>query len=202
MISIVSCGIGNISSIANMIKKAGGDSRVVDSPESLLGSKKIVLPGVGSFDHGMAALNSGGWNPLLNRLVLEEKVPVLGICLGMQLMCRSSEEGNLPGLGWIEANVKRLDSKEGKLKIPHMGWNEVKAVKNNSFFLELDNETRFYFVHSYYVECRDSSDVMSVTTYGDDFVSSFSKENIFGVQFHPEKSHKYGLKFIESFLEI
>lgn len=202
-ITIIDYGIGNIGSIANMISKLDFNPIIITDPEKLSQSYKIILPGVGSFDHAMKSLIDNGWVKILNEMVLNNKVPVLGICLGMQLMCKSSEEGVIPGLGWIDAEVKRfLPNAEENLKVPHMGWNTVICKKKTKLFSSNQIEQRFYFVHSYYVSCNDSSDIEGVTSYGNEFVSAFNNEHIHGVQFHPEKSHRFGMNLFNNFLHI
>ncbi|HNX06118.1 MAG TPA: imidazole glycerol phosphate synthase subunit HisH [Bacteroidales bacterium] len=203
MIVIVDYGMGNIGSIVNMIKKAGGESMVSSDPQLIGGAGKIIIPGVGAFDNGMKNLKEKGLIEVLNKKVLEEHVPVLGICLGMQLMAKSSEEGVLPGLGWIDAVCKkfRFDENNRMLRIPHMGWNDVVVKNKEGVFRHMYDEASFYFVHSYYVECSHAEDVAATTGYGFEFTSSLQHQNIFATQFHPEKSHKYGLLLMKNFVE-
>ncbi|WP_044874947.1 imidazole glycerol phosphate synthase subunit HisH [Pseudomonas sp. LFM046] len=203
-ISIIDYGAGNIASVVNMIRHVGGEAEVIDSPDQLTSATKLLLPGVGAFDHGMQCLGNGGWPEKLQGAVMERKVPILGICLGMQLMCLSSEEGTQPGLGWIDARVRRFkfDGNERSLKVPHMGWSSVQ-VEHDDLLVPCDvTERRFYFVHSYYVECADRKDVLLSCTYGKEFVAGFHHENIWGVQFHPEKSHRFGMELFRRFLEV
>ncbi len=199
MIIVIDYGMGNLGSIANMIKKVGYKCIITSDLEEIKKATKLILPGVGSFDNGMKNLENLGMIEVLNQKVLVEKTPILGICLGMQLMTKSSEEGNLLGLGWIEADTKKFVS--DTLKIPHMGWNTIKHQKNSKLFDESENEKRFYFVHSYCVNCNQEVDILTNTNYIQDFVSSFQKENIIGVQYHPEKSHKFGMSLIKNFVE-
>jgi glutamine amidotransferase len=162
------------------------------------------LPGVGAFDNGIRNLETRELKDILKEKVLKEKIPVLGICLGMQLMTRCSEEGILPGLGWVDGETVRFrfDKMSNSLKIPHMGWNTVQVMKENVLCRGVDGKTRYYFVHSYHVVLRNEEDVLAKTHYGYDFASSFQKENIMGVQFHPEKSHKFGMKLLKNFMDI
>lgn len=199
MIVVIDYGMGNLGSIANMIKKVGYKSLISSDLEEIKKATKLILPGVGSFDNGMKNLQERGMVEILNQKVLVEKTPILGICLGMQLMTKSSEEGSLSGLRWIDAQTKRFVS--DTLKIPHMGWNIIKHQKNSQLFDEIEREKRFYFVHSYCVSCNQEADILTNTNYIQDFVSSFEKENIVGVQFHPEKSHKFGMNLIKNFVE-
>ncbi|MER2511533.1 MAG: imidazole glycerol phosphate synthase subunit HisH [Nitrosomonas ureae] len=202
MITIVDYGMGNLGSIVNMLKRVGADVAVASSAAAVSAADKLIIPGVGAFDHGMTGMNDG-WIDVLNEAVLHRGVPVLGICLGMQLLCRSSEEGHLPGLGWIDAHVKRFRmSDEHNLKVPHMGWNTVTIVKPNPLIEVGQDEQRFYFVHSYHVVCSNPEDVLAVTDYGFHFAAAVSHENIFGVQFHPEKSHRFGMDLIKKFVEF
>lgn len=199
MIVVVDYGMGNLGSIANMIKKVGHKCIISSDLEEIKKATKLILPGVGSFDNGMKNLNKLGIIELLNQKILIEKTPILGICLGMQLMTKSSEEGNLSGLGWVDAKTNKFLS--DTLKVPHMGWNIIKHQKRSKLFDEMESEKRFYFVHSYCVSCNDKKDILTNTNYTQDFVSSFEKKNILGVQFHPEKSHKFGMSLIKNFVE-
>ena len=204
MIVIVNYGLGNLGSILNMLRKIGAEAMISSAPREIGDAQKIILPGVGAFDNGMKNLEERGLVPLLTEMVLFRRTPVLGICLGMQLLGESSEEGTLPGLGWIEARALhfRFPEADRTLKIPHMGWNTVEAKKESPLFSGVDAESRFYFVHSYYVDCRCPEDVLTTTWHGLEFTSSLQRGNIFGVQFHPEKSHKFGLKLLKNFVEV
>lgn len=199
MIVIIDYGMGNLGSIANMIKKVGSQCIITSDLEKIKNATKLILPGVGSFDNGMKNLKELGMIEVLNQKILIEKTPILGICLGMQLMTKSSEEGSLPGLEWIDARTEKFVS--DNLKIPHMGWNIIRHQKESKLFDALEDEKRFYFVHSYRVSCNHKEDILTHTNYTQDFVSSFEKENIIGVQFHPEKSHKFGMSLIKNFVE-
>lgn len=201
MISIINYGLGNLGSICNMFKKIGHESQIINHPDELDNATKIILPGVGSYDTGMKNLHEGNWIEPLNKRVLIDKVPTLGICLGMQLMCRSSEEGIIGGLGWIEADTTKFVFENSSLKIPHMGWNECKIKKSSKLIKPSSECPRFYFVHSYYVKVDNSSDILFETQYGFNFTSAFERDNIIGMQFHPEKSHKFGLTILKNFAE-
>ena len=200
---IIDYKVGNIGSIINMIKKAGYKAKLSNNRKEILLAEKLILPGVGAFDEGMIKLNESGLIPILIDKVINQKTPILGICLGMQLLTEKSEEGNLPGLGWISGETKKFKFKEeDNLRVPHMGWNTVHPIKTNSIFRDLEDNPRFYFAHSFYVDCHDSNNVLGITNYGHNFASAIEKENIFGVQFHPEKSHRFGMKLLKKFIEL
>jgi glutamine amidotransferase len=201
MIAIIDYGMGNVGSIGNMFKKIGVDAEITSDLEKIRIAAKIVLPGVGSFDNGMRNLAEGGFIDILTKKVVDGGTPILGICLGMQLMTKRSDEGELGGLGWLDAEtIKfRFDNEAGIHKVPHMGWNTVETVKPSRLFGGMFEHPRFYFVHSYYVTCGNQDDVLARTDYGFEFVSAFESGNVYGVQFHPEKSHKYGIKLLNNF---
>jgi glutamine amidotransferase len=204
MIVIVDYGMGNFGSVRNMLKKLGSDSVITSDVEVIAKADKIVLPGIGHFDKAMSSIASLKLLDVLHRKALEEKVPCIGVCLGMQLMTRGSEEGKSPGLGWVKAETHRFDPARFKkpLRVPQMGWNLAEVAKSSPLF-EDDGleEHRYYFVHSYAIQCEDPSDVLCRTTYGYPFVSAFEHENLIGVQFHPEKSHKFGMSLFRRFIE-
>lgn len=202
MIVIVDYGVGNLGSILNMFKKVGVKACVSGEEEIIRASEKLLLPGVGAFDAGMQSLNNSGLRPVLDDCVLQLKKPVLGICLGMQLMTKRSEEGTLPGLGWIDADVKKIQIEDATMKIPHMGWNIVQIAKPDPLFENLPEYSRFYFVHSYKVMCHNPDDILLYTNYGQQFTSAFRNNNRWGVQFHPEKSHKFGMRLLKNFAEL
>lgn len=203
MIVIIDYGMGNLGSIQNMLKKVNAHATISSDTKVIASADKLILPGVGSFDTAVTNLNRLELIPLLNERVIDGKTPLLGVCLGMQLLTRRSEEGIMPGLGWINAETIRFRFENEKLKIPHMGWNTVEIQKKDDpLFRDLSYEARFYFVHSYYVKCNDPSNVLTTTIYGSDFCSSVVKENIRGVQFHPEKSHKFGMKLLKNFADL
>ena len=203
MIVIIDYGMGNLGSIANMLKKVGVPAVISSDPAVVEKADRLILPGVGAFDAGIKNLATRDLIPLLNFRVLEQKTPILGVCLGMQLLCKRSEEGQLPGLGWLDAEAVRFKfgSNTANLKIPHMGWNSLAVCQPHSLFANLEAENRFYFVHSYHVVCADQSNVLAQTNYGFDFASAVVKDNILGVQFHPEKSHKFGMHLYKNFAE-
>lgn len=183
-----------------MLKKVGcRDVIITSNPDEIAAADKLILPGVGAFDQGMQSLADSGLIPILNKLVLEDKKPVLGICLGAQLMTKSSEEGILPGLGWFDAEVKKFNLEDKKLKIPHMGWNEVHAEKNHLTIDNLEKPARFYFVHSYYMQANNPKDILLTCNYGQPFCAALQHENMTGMQFHPEKSHKFGMSVFTSY---
>ena len=199
MITIVNYDMGNLGSIQNMLKKIGVKSIITSSPDEVLTAEKLLLPGVGNFKRAMENLTNYGLIDVLNQKILVEKTPILGICLGMQLMTSYSEEGECAGLGWIEAQTLRFPSYElTGLKVPHMGWNEV-AFPHPHFLAEGLVDPRFYFVHTYRVKCESLENVLCTTTYGETFHSGIFKDNIMGVQFHPEKSHAFGMRLLENF---
>jgi imidazole glycerol-phosphate synthase subunit HisH len=203
MIVIINYGMGNVGSIQNMIKKFTGDVIITDNKEIIKKASKIILPGVGAFDNGMKELSKLNLIDLLNEKILGEKIPVLGICLGMQLLTERSEEGILDGLKWIKGETVRFKFKNDiRMKVPHMGWNYVKKVRDSSLLENMLEDSRYYFVHSYYVVCENEEDTILKTNYGVNFTSAFQKDNIFGVQFHPEKSHKFGLQLMKNFVEL
>lgn len=205
MITIVDYGMGNLGSIKNMFKYLGVESTIQSDVDKIKNASKILLPGVGSFDTAMEKINRGNLREVLNEKALKEQVPILGICLGMQLLTNGSEEGELNGLGWIDANtVSFKDRVDSRLKIPHMGWNVVRKNQNSELTdgFELFDESRFYFVHSFFVHVEDEKNSILKTEYGVEFDSAIQKDNIFGVQFHPEKSHKFGMKIFENFARI
>jgi len=202
MIVIIDYGLGNLGSIKNMLKKIGSEGTISSEILDIEKADKLILPGVGRFDQGMKNLQGSGLIDALHGKVVKRKTPILGICLGMQLFARKSEEGELKGLGWIDAEAVRFkfNDKESQLKIPHMGWNMVKIYQRNPLFEGMYPEPRFYFVHSYHVACRNEEEVLTQTFYGYEFASAIRKENIYGVQFHPEKSHKFGMKLLYNFI--
>jgi len=203
MITIVNYGVGNLGSMQNMLRKIGVQSRIASSAAELRDSTKIILPGVGSFDAAMTKLMDSEMVPQLNEKVLVERVPTLGVCLGMQMMTAGSEEGVTSGLGWVDARTVRFDQvRDPGLKVPHMGWNEVASAKDSPLIADFPAEARFYFAHSYFVDCTDPQDILLKGLYGThDFVAAFQRGNLMGAQFHPEKSHRFGMWFLKNFVE-
>lgn len=204
MISIVDFGLGNIQAFLNVYKRLNVDARTARSADDLRGATKVILPGVGAFDHAVERLDESGMREVLDDLVLRQRVPVLGVCVGMQILGSSSEEGTRPGLGWIDGRVRHLNalSVDGPLQLPHMGWNDVEAATGNPLFAKLESDARFYFLHSYYFECNRDKDIAATSFYGRSFCCAVSSDNIHGVQFHPEKSHHYGMRLLQNFAEL
>lgn len=202
MISVVDYGIGNVGSVMNMLKHVGAVARLVSTPEEVESSGALILPGVGHFGHAMKVLDDRNLVAPLKRRVLEHGVPILGICLGMQLLGASSEEGEATGLGLIDARFEKITPPGGMgLKVPHMGWNTV-SVKHTNPIMPHKDDARFYFVHSYRAVCRDQSDVIATCTYGEEFCCVYGRDNIYGVQFHPEKSHRFGMELFRRYVEF
>ncbi len=200
MIVIVDYGVGNLLSVQNMLRKAGGEALVSGDVAQILTADKLLLPGVGHFDHGMKMLNASGLREPLDRFALEMRRPVLGICLGAQILGRGSEEGKVPGLGWIDMYCKRLAASPG-LRVPHMGWNRINQRKPSPLLDGMDEGARFYFVHSYYMNCADRTDVLATALHGVEFTCAVQRGNIVGTQFHPEKSLRHGLALMRAFVE-
>jgi glutamine amidotransferase len=202
-ITIVDYGMGNLGSIANMIKKVGGEVIITSVPEEILLGKKLILPGVGAFDNGMKNLRERHLLPALEQRVVRDGVPILGLCLGLQLFTRGSEEGTEPGLGWIDARTVRFNfDAEGRgLKIPHMGWNQANLAQPSELFADIPTDSRFYFVHSFHLAGAHSESVLTTTRHGYDFTSGAVHGNIMGLQFHPEKSHRFGKQIFRNFME-
>lgn len=203
MIGIIDYGLGNVKAFANVYHKLNIPAIVVNRPHDLQKATHIILPGVGAFDHAMSRLENSGMRQDLNEIVLQRHTPILGICVGMQILARSSEEGKLPGLGWIDGEVKRLHSPNNNpICLPHMGWNNVKPKIMNGLFRGIDKNSRFYFLHSYFFNCQRSDDVLAITDYYGQFTCAARFGNIYGVQFHPEKSHQWGIQLLKNFAEL
>lgn len=201
MITIIDYGLGNVQAFSNVYKRLGIPVAIARAPAELAGATKLILPGVGAFDHAMELLMKSGMRESLDEMVLSNKIPVLGVCIGMQILANSSEEGRLPGLGWIDGVVRRFEPpiSQFPLRLPHMGWNDVIPRGASALFDSLESHARFYFLHSYFFQCALPENVLAVTEYGEYFPCAVGKENIFGVQFHPEKSHHFGAKLLKNF---
>lgn len=201
MITIVGYGLGNVGAFANMYKRMNIETRLATRADELEGATKLILPGVGAFDHAMALLDASGMRGRLTELVVGEGVPVLGVCVGMQMLANGSDEGTAAGLGWIDGQVRSLNSRlNAPLPMPHMGWNDVEPRGDGHLFRGLD-DARFYFLHSYYFDCSDLQDVAAASHYGLNFACAVARRNVFGVQFHPEKSHHWGAAVLKNFAE-
>lgn len=203
MIAIVDHGYANIQSVDRMLRRINEVPLVIDRPEDIRRADKIILPGIGAFDAPMRRLQELGLVDALTEHAIVRQRPILGICVGMQIMTQRSEEGDAKGLGWIDGECRRFRPPvEAKLRVPHMGWSKVEITPGAELFSEFGNEAKYYFVHSYYVSLRDRSAMAASCNYGVDFCASFQKDNIFGVQFHPEKSHRFGLGLLKAFTEL
>lgn len=204
MITIIDYGVGNIKALSNVYQQLNIPVKIARKLEDLTEVTKLILPGVGAFDHAMKKLLQSGMREKLDELVLEKQIPIMGICVGLQMLASSSEEGNLPGLGWIEGEVKKFDVTKliQSTRLPHMGWNNVNPVGNSKLFHDLTSDSRFYFLHSYYFHCITDANIIAETDYGGRFVCAVNQGNIYGVQFHPEKSHHYGVQLLKNFSAI
>lgn len=201
MIVVVDYGVGNLMSVTNMLRKAGGDVRVSSDPSEVFRASKIVLPGVGHFDYGMKKLNDSGLRDAVDQFAIHLKRPVLGICLGAQMLGKGSEEGDAPGLGWIDMECRRLPAQPG-IRVPHMGWAEITRARPSPLLEGASEDARFYFVHSYYMRCADDQDVIATASHGIDFTCAVQRGRIFGTQFHPEKSLRHGLAVMQAFVGL
>jgi len=204
MIKIIDYGLGNIRSFLNVYKRFNIQIEVARNKNDLINASRLILPGVGSFDHAMTLLNNSGMRDKLDQLVLSDYVPVLGICVGMQILANNSEEGVLGGLGWIKGTIAKFtpEAEGKKLLLPHMGWNDVNPLKKSILFQDIKSNPIFYFLHSYHFICEDESNALSETIYNGAFTSSVNSGKIYGVQFHPEKSHTYGMKLLTNFTKV
>ncbi len=204
MIGIIDYGLGNINAFINIYKRLHIPTKRLFSPNDFEDVDKLILPGVGAFDHAMERFGNSGLQKIVEKYVMEDKIPIIGICVGMQMLAYSSDEGKLLGLGWIPGYVKKFD--ESKIpfttRLPHMGWNDVDIVKGSPFFNPFPNDPKFYFLHSYYYECVNNQDVIATSEYGVKFTCAINRDNIYGVQFHPEKSHHYGVQLLENFSKL
>lgn len=204
MIHVVDYGLGNVQAFLTMYKRLGFEAVRARTAADLEGAGKLILPGVGAFDHAMELLDQSGMRPALESLVVDDGVPVLGICVGMQILARSSEEGSLSGLGWVPGRVRSFRSAEGSaaLPLPHMGWNDVHVQSASHVFAGLEANARFYFLHSYFFECDQPEHVAATAGYGLDFCCAVAAGQVYGVQFHPEKSHHFGATLLKNFAEL
>lgn len=204
MITIIDYGSGNISAIGNIYERLKIDYKIAKSPSEIIGAHKLFLPGVGAFDETMILLENSGFRKALDIEVLINKVPIIGICVGMQVLGSSSEEGKSPGLGYIKGHVKRLDENLiiNKPSLPHMGWNNISLKRQSPLFEDVDTEIGFYFLHSFYFECDNHSDVLATSEYGQSFASAINHANVYGIQFHPEKSHNNGASLLKNFANL
>lgn len=200
MIVIVDYGVGNLLSVRNMLRKAGADVEISSDPAQILNAQKLLLPGVGHFDHGMKMLNTSGLRNALDQSVLKHKKPILGICLGAQILGKRSEEGSTEGLGWLDMECVRLPASPG-LRVPHMGWNGIQQKQASPLLDTKADDARYYFVHSYYMRCVDNKDILATVNHGIEFTCAVQRDNIFGTQFHPEKSLRHGLALMKAFVE-
>ena len=204
MIAIIDYGLGNINAIYTVYKNLNIPVKIASNSSDLKNSEKFILPGVGAFDYAMDKLDKSGMRDTLNDLILNGEKNILGICVGMQMLTKYSEEGDRPGLGWLDADVKKFNQEMNnhELSVPHMGWNNIIPKKENPLLAGLCNSSYFYFLHSYYFEAYDDTNIVSTTKYGNDFVSTINNKNIYGVQFHPEKSHQSGIQLLKNFSEL
>lgn len=202
MIHIIDYNMGNLRSVQKAFERIGSPSRITSSVNDILGSQKLVLPGVGHFSRAIKMLKSNDLFVALNQAVQIKKIPILGICLGMQLMTEFSEEGNIAGFGWVKGRASKFSFAKNTLKIPHMGWNRLSIQKDHTLFKGIEKDAFYYFVHSYFISCSDPESILAQTEYGSAFVSAFQHEHIYGCQFHPEKSHDAGLKILQNFVAL
>lgn len=205
MITIIDYGLGNIKAFANIYERLNINVKIAKTKYDIVGAEKLILPGVGAFDFAMSQLNSSGMRDVIEKEVISNKVPVLGVCVGMQMLANSSEEGELDGLGWVDGTVNKFDKKlfnSDLCRLPHMGWNNVKQSNKSNLFSNVPDLGRFYFLHSYYFNCNNNNNIISTSTYGSNFTSAVNSNNIFGVQFHPEKSHFLGVQVLNNFAKL
>jgi len=204
LIRIIDYGVGNIQAFLTLFKRQGIAAARASTIEELQDATRLILPGVGHFDHAMTQLNNSGMRDTLDKMVLEDLTPVIGICVGMQMMANSSDEGTLEGLKWIDASVRKFDESTINqiTRLPHMGWNDVQSVNDSKLFDGMHDAARFYFLHSYYIACENKEQVVGTAAYPDNFVCAVNNKNIYGVQFHPEKSHQFGVNLLDNFYKL
>jgi len=204
MITIIDYGLGNIQAFLNLYERLNIPVSVAKTAGDLISATKMILPGVGAFDYAVRRLNSSGMREMLDDLVLGKRIPILGICVGMQMLSQSSDEGKLPGLGWIDGAVKKFNNSALNFNqiLPHMGWNTIQPIKSNALLVNLHKNPRFYFLHSYFFYCHDENDTIATTEYGFYFASAINHKNIYGIQFHPEKSHQSGIQLLKNFSDL
>lgn len=204
MITIIDYGSGNIRAIGNIYDRLKINYKIAKNPEDVVGAEKLFLPGVGAFDETISMLDKTGFREVLDKEVLQNKVPIIGICVGMQILAESSEEGSLNGLGYIKGKVKKLDANllHQKPKLPHMGWNSIEICRKNKLLENVDTHFGFYFLHTYYFECESNDDILTTTHYGKAFASAINHDNVYGIQFHPEKSHQNGITLLHNFAKL
>ena len=204
MITIIDYGVGNISAFENVYKRLNIPTKVAKTALDLENAEKLILPGVGAFDYAMTQLNNSGMRDKLDNLVQKDCIPVIGICVGMQMMGNRSQEGKLDGLGWINGEILKFDEKliDQRTKLPHMGWNDVLPRSGEPLFNGLEQDAIFYFLHSFYFKCNDIENSIAKSEYGIQFTSAVKHNNIMGIQFHPEKSHQYGETLLDNFAKL
>jgi glutamine amidotransferase len=204
MIAIVDYGLGNLAAFLGVYKRLGIPASVARTSSDILAAERLILPGVGAFDHAMQLLNASGMRDALEERVRGDGIPVLGVCVGMQMLAASSEEGSEAGLGWVGGAVRNLGaiSRNDSLPLPHMGWNDVRPSEEKTLFRGFDEVPQFYFLHSFAFETTDAADSLAVAEYGVEFTCAVNRKNVFGVQFHPEKSHHFGSKLLKNFAEV
>ena len=204
MITLIDYGVGNIYAFQNVYKRLDIPTKIAKTAADLEDAQKLILPGVGAFDYAMQQLNQSGMRQKLDELVLEQKIPIIGICVGMQMMGNRSDEGVSEGLKWIDADILKFDESliQQRTKLPHMGWNDVNPIDGHPLFDDLEQQAIFYFLHSYYFKCNNTADSIAISDYGIPFTSAVNADNVFGIQFHPEKSHQYGEKLLHNFAKL
>jgi glutamine amidotransferase len=204
MITLIDYGVGNIFAFQNVYKRLNIPTKIAKTAADLDDAQKLILPGVGAFDYAMGQLNASGMRQKLDELVLEKNIPIIGICVGMQMMGNRSDEGNSEGLKWIDADILKFDESliQQRTKLPHMGWNDVSPITGHPLFKELEKDAIFYFLHSYFFKCNIPANSIAISDYGIPFTSAVNSNNVFGIQFHPEKSHQYGEKLLHNFAKL